>query len=62
MLLLILTSAQKLRDELQFYAYEELLPIVHLGGFNTIFFGHSTKVKGVTTNTGPIFWNVSMSE
>ena len=56
-----LEEAQQLWDELQLYAWEELLPIVHLGGYNTLY-GHSNKVEGLTTTTGPIFWNVTKAE
>lgn len=54
-------EAQALWDELQLYAWEELLPIVNLGGFNALY-AYSNKIEGVTATTGPIFWNVSKSE
>lgn len=56
-----LEEAQKLWDDLQLYVWEELLPIVNIGGFNALY-GHSNKVEGLTATTGPIFWNVSITE
>lgn len=56
-----LEEAQKLWDDLQLYAWEELLPVVNIGGYNSLY-AHSSKVKGITTTTGPIFWNVTKSE
>lgn len=51
-----LEEAQKLWDELQQYAWEELLPIINLGGSNALY-GVSKDVEGITTFTGPVFWN-----
>ncbi|WP_368652635.1 ABC transporter substrate-binding protein [Ornithinibacillus sp. 4-3] len=48
-------------EELQGKLWEEYLPIVHIGGYNALY-GHNTKVKGLETSTGPIFWNVTVSE
>ncbi|WP_368652636.1 ABC transporter substrate-binding protein [Ornithinibacillus sp. 4-3] len=48
-------------DELQGKLWEEYLPIVNLGGYNTLY-GHNKKVEGIETLTGPIFWNVSINE
>jgi len=54
-------EAQDLWDELQLYAWEELLPVINVGGYHSLY-GHSTDVSGVTTTSGPIFWNVTVSE
>ncbi|WP_368652634.1 ABC transporter substrate-binding protein [Ornithinibacillus sp. 4-3] len=54
-------EAKELWDELQLYAWEELVPIVHFGGYHSLY-GHTKNVKGITNNTGPIFWNVTVSE
>jgi len=54
-------EAQDLWDELQLYAWEELLPVINTGGYHSLY-GHSTKVSGITTTSGPIFWNVTVSE
>lgn len=54
-------EAQKLWDDLQLYAWEELLPVIPLGGNSTLY-THHEKVKGITNNTGLIFWNVYISE
>lgn len=56
-----LEEAQALWDELQLYAWEELIPVVQFGGYNDLF-GYSHNVQGLTTMTGPVFWNVSVSE
>lgn len=54
-------EAQDLWDELQLYAWEELLPVINVGGYHSLY-GHSTDVSGITTTSGPIFWNVTVSE
>lgn len=54
-------DAQAIWEELQLYAWEELLPIVHVGGYNSLY-AHSENVSGITTSSGPIFWNVTISE
>lgn len=54
-------EAQELWDELQLYAWEELLPVINVGGYHNLY-AHSTKVSGITTTSGPIFWNVTVSE
>ncbi len=54
-------EAQEIWDELQLYAWEELLPIIQIGGFHALY-AQSSKVSEVTTSNGPIFWNVSISE
>ena len=56
-----LEEAQAHWDELQLYAWKELLPIVQLGGNNSLN-GVNKKVKGVTNSSGPIFWNVKIEE
>ncbi|HLR15756.1 MAG TPA: peptide ABC transporter substrate-binding protein, partial [Bacillota bacterium] len=54
-------EAQEIWDELQLYAWEELLPIIQLGGFHALY-AQSSNVSEVTTSNGPIFWNVTISE
>ncbi len=54
-------EAQEIWDDLQLYAWEELLPVVQLGGYNSLY-AKSSKVSEVKTSSGPIFWNVSISE
>ncbi|HLR75464.1 MAG TPA: ABC transporter substrate-binding protein [Virgibacillus sp.] len=54
-------EAQELWDELQLYAWEELLPVINFGGYHSLY-AHSTNVSGITTTSGPIFWNVTVSE
>ncbi|WP_368652805.1 ABC transporter substrate-binding protein [Ornithinibacillus sp. 4-3] len=54
-------EAKALWDELQLYAYEELLPIVHLGGNNMIYAYHK-KLENVKATSRPIFWNITISE
>lgn len=56
-----LEEAQQLWDELQLYVWEELMPIVNIGGYNSLY-AHSSKVQGIKTTTGPIFWNVTKAE
>ena len=56
-----LEEAQALWDELQGYAWEELLPIVNIGGFNSLYAVRS-NVEGVTAFTGPVFWNAYFVE
>lgn len=56
-----LEEAQAQWDELQLYAWEELLPIVQLGGNNSLN-GINKKVQGITNSSGPIFWNVKLAE
>lgn len=56
-----LEEAQALWDDLQLYAWEELIAVAQIGGYNDLF-GYNKKVEGITTNTGPIFWNVTVSE
>lgn len=56
-----LEEAQELWDELQLYAWEELLPVVQLGG-NNRFDAARSNVEGMTAFSGPIFWNVSVTE
>ncbi|WP_368654655.1 ABC transporter substrate-binding protein [Ornithinibacillus sp. 4-3] len=54
-------EAHDLWDDLQLYVWEELLPAVQLGGNSTLY-GSSSKVQGIETTSGPIFWNVTVSE
>ncbi|WP_368653790.1 ABC transporter substrate-binding protein [Ornithinibacillus sp. 4-3] len=48
-------------EEIQQFAWEEYVPVVQFGGFNSLY-GVNKKVEGITINTGPIFWNVTVSE
>lgn len=54
-------EAKQMWDDLQLHLWKDVLPIVHLGGFNALY-GYNKKVEGLTTLTGPIFWNVTVSE
>src|SRR5690625_1381016 len=54
-------EAQQMWHNLQQYVWEEVVPTINLGGYHS-FFAASAKVSGITTNSGPIFWNVSKSE
>ncbi|MFD1929276.1 ABC transporter substrate-binding protein [Sporosarcina siberiensis] len=54
-------DAKKIWDELQGYAWEKHMPITILGGYNNLY-GASNKVEGITTLSGPIYWNTSVSE
>src|SRR5699024_6274978 len=54
-------ESQKLWDELQLYAWEELLPVIQLGGFNDLF-AYSNKLEGFIGLTGPVFWNAKFVE
>lgn len=54
-------EAVRLWDEIQQYSWEEYMPVIQFGGFHSLY-GMSSKVQGVTINTGPIFWNVSISD
>lgn len=54
-------EATEIWDELQLHLWEEVLPIVHLGGYNSLE-AYNKKVQGIRSLSGPIFWNVSISE
>lgn len=54
-------DAKNLWDELQLYAWEELLPVIQHGAYNYLY-GHRANVEGITTTSGPIYWNVSVNE
>jgi len=54
-------AAKEVWDKLQEHSWAEHLPIIQLGAYNDLF-GMSSKVKGVTTMTGPIYWNVSVED
>lgn len=56
-----LDEAQSLWDDLQLYAWEELLPVIHFGGNNTLY-GYNKNVSGIETTTGPIYWNATINE
>ncbi|WP_019156842.1 ABC transporter substrate-binding protein [Robertmurraya massiliosenegalensis] len=52
-------EAKKVWDDLQLYAWKELLPIVQLGGNNRLDAANK-KVEGVSSFSGPIFWNTKV--
>lgn len=54
-------EAKALWDELQGYAWEEHLPVSIIGGYYGLF-GATDKVEGITTFSGPIFWNTSVKK
>ncbi len=54
-------DAKKLWDELQGNAWKEHVPITVLGGYNNLF-GASSRVKGITTLSGPIYWNTKIEK
>lgn len=56
-----LEEAHELWDELQLYVWEEHLPIINLGGGNTLF-GINKKVKGLEAPLGAVYWNTSIEE
>lgn len=56
-----LEEAQQMWDELQHYVWEEAVPTINLGGYHS-FFAANKNISGITTNSGPIFWNVSKAE
>lgn len=54
-------EAKAIWDELQLYAWEELLPVIQNGVYHYLY-GYGTNVEGLTTTSGPIYWNVSVTE
>lgn len=54
-------DAKKLWDELQGFAWEEHLPVTVLGGYNNLF-GASNRVEGITTLSGPVYWNTKIKK
>ncbi len=52
-------EAKKWWDELQGHAWENHLPVTIIGGYNSLY-GATDKVEGVTTFSGPIFWNTKL--
>ena len=54
-------DAKKIWDELQGYAWKTHMPITILGGYNNLY-GASNKVEGITTLSGPIYWNTTVVE
>lgn len=54
-------EAKEIWDELQLYAWEELLPVIQNGVYHYLY-GYGTNVEGLTTTSGPIYWNVSVTE
>ncbi len=53
--------SQGCAGSIQQFAWEEYVPVVQFGGFNSLY-GVNKKVEGITINTGPLFWNVTVSE
>lgn len=53
-------EAKEIWDGLQLYVWEELLPVSTLGSYNSLY-GSSTNVEGLTTFSGPIFWNTTVN-
>lgn len=49
-------DAKEQWDELQQYAWEEFLPVTSFGSFHSLY-GSTDKLEGVTTYSGPVFWN-----
>lgn len=56
-----LEEAQELWDNLQGYAWEELLPIVNIGGFNSLY-AHRNNMEGISAFSGPVFWNAYFTD
>jgi len=56
-----LEEAREMWDDIQHYVWEEVVPTINLGGYHS-FFAAGNHVSGITTTSGPIFWNVSKSE
>lgn len=54
-----LKESQELWDELQLYVWEDNLPLVQFGGFNSIL-GMNENIKGIETPLGPVFWNATI--
>ncbi|MEH7123064.1 ABC transporter substrate-binding protein [Bacillus sp. JJ1773] len=52
-------EAKKIWDQLQQYAWENHVPVTILGGYNNLY-GAADKVKGISTLSGPIYWNTSV--
>ncbi len=52
-------KAKKIWDELQGHAWENHLPVTIIGGYNSLF-GATDKVEGLTTFSGPIYWNTKV--
>ncbi|WP_368654975.1 ABC transporter substrate-binding protein [Ornithinibacillus sp. 4-3] len=56
-----LEEAKEIWDELQLYSWEELLPIIQFGSFHSLY-GSSDRIEGITTYSGPVFWNAGFVE
>lgn len=56
-----LEEAKEYWDELQLYSWEELLPVTNFGSFHNLY-GASNNLEGITTFSGPVFWNASFKE
>ncbi|WP_368653282.1 ABC transporter substrate-binding protein [Ornithinibacillus sp. 4-3] len=54
-------EGQQIWDELQEYAVTEVVPVVNLGGVNSLF-GLSNKLEGITAFTGLVLWNAKFTE
>src|SRR5690625_75886 len=56
-----LEEAQDIWDKLQLYLWEDVIPVVQLGGYNSLE-AYNKNIKGIESLSGPIFWNVTISE
>lgn len=54
-------EAKELWEQLQLYAWEELLPVTVFGSFNSLF-ASTNELTGFTMHTGPIFWNTKIEK
>lgn len=56
-----LEEAKEHWDELQLYAWEEFLPVTNFGSFHSLY-GSTDKLEGITTYSGPVFWNAKFKK
>lgn len=54
-------EARQIWEDIQRYAWEEYLPVTVFGSYNSLF-ASNNKVEGLTTFSGPIFWNTKVVE
>lgn len=54
-------EARAIWEDVQRYAWEEYLPVTVFGSYNSLY-ASSQKVEGIQTFSGPIFWNVNVTE
>ncbi|WP_368653137.1 ABC transporter substrate-binding protein [Ornithinibacillus sp. 4-3] len=52
-------EAKEIWDDLQLYAWEELLPVSTLGAYHGLY-ASQKNVEGIEAFSGPIFWNVTI--